>query len=296
MIKKKSRKDPAQIVITIVVGLITLLCLLPIINTIAISFSDKTSAATGKVYLLPKNVSLIAYEEILKDNRFVLSFIVSLKRLVLGTLLGTLISIMMAYPLSKNKSIFPMRNVYVWFMVFTMLFSGGMIPSYLVIKKLGLLDTLWVLVLPGSVSVYNTIILMNFYKGLPDALAESAMIDGARPYTILIKIFVPLAKPSIATIALFTAVGHWNAFFDGKIYINTPTKVPLQTYIQTLSADVPNEMLANMDPEEAARMLQMSSITFNAAKAIVAMIPIVAVYPFIQKFFVTGIVMGSVKE
>ena len=202
----------------------------------------------------------------------------------------------MAYPLSKSPRVFRMRNVYMWLMVFTMLFNGGLIPTFLLVKSLGLLNTVWSLVLPGAVSVYNVIILMNFNKGIPPSLEESALIDGANPLQILLWIYVPLAKASIATIALFTMVYHWNEYFMGKIYINTLDQQPLQTYIQGLSVSLTTQQMASLTPEEIIRKLAMSNVTFNSAKAIVSMIPVVAVYPFLQRFFVTGLVMGAVKE
>ena len=202
---------------------------------------------------------------------------------------------MMAYPLSKDKTAFPSRNIYMWIVVFTMLFSGGLIPTFLLINQLKLMDTIWALVLPGAVPVFSVIILMNFFKGVPKGLEEAAAMDGASPWYIMWRIFVPLAKPAIATIALFAIVNHWNAFFDGKIYINSPEKLPLQTYIQSLTADT-SRRYANMTYDQILRQQQLSTLTFNSAKIVVSMIPILAIYPFLQKYFVSGIVMGAVKE
>ena len=158
------------------------------------------------------------------------------------------------------------------------------------------MDSIWALILPGAVPVYNVIILMNFIKSLPASLEESALIDGANPLQILLQIIIPLSKASIATITLFSLVGHWNEYFQGKIYINSPEKQPLQTYIQSLSITLTTDQMANMTAEEKMARMNVSSVTFNSAKAIVSMIPVVAIYPFIKKFFVTGIVMGAVKE
>jgi ABC-type glycerol-3-phosphate transport system permease component len=202
----------------------------------------------------------------------------------------------MAYPLSKSPRVFRFRNYYIWIVVFTMLFNGGLVPTFLVIRSLGLLDTIWALVLPGAVPVFSVIILMNFFKGIPHALEEAAVMDGASPLYILIMIFIPLAKASIATITLFSVVGHWNAFFDGTIYINTPAKMPLQTYIQALTIQVDYSRLSTMTREQILEQLERSNLTFNAAKVVVSMIPILMIYPFLQRYFVTGIVMGAVKE
>jgi len=268
----------------------------PILNTIAISLSDKTSATLGRVYFTPVGFNTQAYKEILRDQRFFDAFGVSVLRVALGGSLNVFLSIMLAYPLSKSAREFPMRTAYCWFFVFTMLFNGGLVPNFLLIKSLGQMDTIWALVLPGAVNVFNTLILMNFYKGIPKSLEEAAYVDGAKPFYILFRIFVPLAKASIATIALFSCVNHWNAFFDGKIYINTPARQPLQTYMQSLTFQLSMTAIQNLTPEEIAKKLEMSNITFNASKAIVSMIPIVAIYPFLQNYFVTGVVMGAVKE
>ena len=292
----KHKINFVDILIMILIGIISFISLVPIINTMMISFSDKTSAAIGRVYFWPVNFNITAYERILEDLRFFSAFQISVIRVVLGTAINVLLSIHMAYPLSKSKSIFRMRNIYMWFIVFTMLFNGGLVPNFLLVRGMGLLDTIWALVLPGAVNVFNTIILMNFYKGIPNSLEESAMMDGARPFTILWRIYVPLAKASIATITLFAAVNHWNTFFDGLIYMNSPNKVPLQTYIQTLTATINTNQLQSMTPEQIIKHMEVSNLTFNAAKVIVSMVPIIAIYPFLQRYFVTGIVMGAVKE
>lgn len=291
-----NRIKPFDILVYVLLALFTLICLLPLLNTLAISFSDRTSAALGQVYILPKNFTLIAYEEMVKDNRYFTAFGVSLLRVALGCLINVTVSILMAYPLSRSRKAFRARNVYMWLLVFCMMFNGGLIPNYLLIKQLGLMDTIWALVLPGAVPVFSVVILMNFFKGIPNALEEAALVDGATPPYILFRIYVPLAKASIATIALFSVVGHWNAYFDGKIYINTAAKQPLQTYLQALSAELSMSEMANLQPEEIIRRMQLSDITFNSAKAMFSMIPILLIYPFLQKYFVTGMVMGSVKE
>lgn len=283
----------ANIIIYLLLALSALTCLLPLLNTIAISFSDKAAAMSGKVFLWPINPTLASYRAILEDQQFFRSFWNSIVRVVVGGAINVVLTILMAYPLSKSPKYFPQKNIYMWFVVFCMLFNGGLIPTYLLIYNLNLMDTIWALVLPGAVPVFNVIILMNFFKGIPDELDEAARIDGANPWIIMIRIFVPLAIPSIATITLFSIVGHWNAFFDGMIYINTRAKVPLQTYLQSLVVEIRDT--TGMTPDEIKRMNEMSSRTFNAAKVFVAMVPVLVVYPFLQKYFVSGLVMGSVK-
>ncbi len=276
-----------------VVGLGALLCLLPIVHTLALSLSDKASATAGLVTLWPVKFTTAAYQAILKDQQFFKSFLNSVIRVCLGVPINLLFCILMGYPLSKSVKHFPQRNKYMWFMVFTMLFSGGMIPSYLLIVELGLLNSIWSLILPSAVGSYNVILLMNYFKGLPSELDEAARLDGASPMAIMWRIYVPLAMPCIATLALFTFVGHWNAWFDAAIYIEEQGKIPLQTYIQQLVIN--SSVNSTLTPEELAQLAEVSGKSFNAAKVFVTMIPLLAAYPFVQRYFVKGIVLGSVK-
>lgn len=285
-----------DVIITLFLIVCGLICLIPILNTVAISFSDKTSAALGNVVLWPVNFNLSAYKAMLEEKQFFQAFMVSVKRVVLGTGINMTLTILMAYPLSKDKQAFRTKGIYMWIVIFTMMFNGGLVPNFMLVKNLGLMDTIWALVLPGAVPVFNVIILMNFFKGIPKSLEEAAFVDGANPWQILWKIYIPLAKASLATIALFCIVNHWNTFFDGKIYMNTLEKLPLQTYIQSLIVDLNPERMSSMTPEQLAEQMKMSSLTFNSAKVVVSMIPILLIYPFLQKYFVTGIVMGAVKE
>ena len=286
----------SDVAINLILGFCGLICLIPILNTVAISFSDRTSAALGLVRLWPVNFTLASYQNMLKETQFWTSFLVSVKRVVIGVSLNMLLSILMAYPLSKSESVFYKKKYYMWIVVFTMMFNGGLVPTFMVVSKLHMMDTFWALVLPGAVPVFNVIILMNFFKAIPQSLEESAYVDGAGAWTILFKIYLPLSKASLATIGLFAVVTHWNSYFDGKIYINSLTKLPLQTYIQSLATSINTDMMASMTPEEIQEMLEVSSLTFNSAKVVVSMIPILLIYPFLQKYFVTGMVVGAVKE
>ena len=274
--------------------LLTMLCLLPIVHTLATSFSSRAAVISGRVGLLPVGFSTIAYERILDDSMFIQSFKNSVVRVILGGGINLVLTILTAYPLSRSRERFPQRNIYMWYIVFSMLFAGGIIPSYLLIKNPGLLDTIWVLVLPGALPIFNMLVLMNYFRGLPSEIEEAAVIDGASAWVMMVKIMVPLAIPSIATVTLFSIVNHWNAFFDGVIYINSGTKKPLQTYLQSLVID--QSQFMNMTAEERQRLEELTSKNFNAAKLLVSMIPILAVYPFLQRFFVTGLVLGSVKS
>ncbi len=280
-------------ILRVVLLLAALCCLLPILNTVAISFSSKSFV--NDVVFWPKGFTLASYEKILEDEQFFRSFLTSVMKVVVGTAINMLLTMLMAYPLSKSDRIFPARGHYMRIIIFCMLFSGGTIPWYIVISSLGLIDTFWALVLPGAVNIGNTIIMMNFFKGLPSSLAESAAIDGASPVTTLFRIYVPLSTPSIATLSLFCIVGHWNDYFNGMILINNPEKIPLQTYIQSLVADISTK-INTMTAEEIKAFSEISSLNFNAAKIVVAMIPVLVIYPVLQKYFISGLVMGAVKE
>ena len=196
------------------------------------------------------------------------------------------------HPLSLPSEKFKGRTVYVWLLFFTMLFSGGMIPTYIVVNSLGLINTIWALILPCAVNVFNIILLLNFFAQIPSDISDAATIDGAGHIKILMKIYLPLSKASIATIALLFTVQHWNAWFDGAIYIRKAALMPLQTYLKTLIIDFDNSRLS---PEEILRLQSVNSSAVTNAQIIIATIPILLVYPLLQKHFVKGINLGGVK-
>lgn len=282
----------ADVCIWIVLLFLTLLCFLPLLNMVSVSFSDKSAAQANLVGLLPVNFNLSAYRLLLEDAQFWHSFLISLERVLLGTALNLLLSVLMAYPLSKSKRDFGARNLYMNAMIFAMLFSGGMIPIFIVIKSLGLLDSIWALVLPGAVPIFNVILLMNFFKSIPPALDEAAVMDGANKFKILFHIYLPVSLPALATIGLFSIVGHWNDYFSGLLYMNSSANYPLQTYIQQLTVDVTKVT----DPSQLKALASVSNKTLNAAKIVVSIIPVLMIYPLLQKYFVSGLVIGSVKE
>ena len=279
-------------VVWLIVILMTLCCLLPLLNTLAISFSNNSAVNANQVGILPVGFTLSSYKKLLEDNQFWRSAWISVLRVVLGTGLNMLMMILLAYPLSKSKNRFASRDIYLKLVIFAMLFNGGLIPGYIIVSKLHLLNTIWALVLPGAVPVFNVILLMNFMKGLPEALEEAAVIDGASEWTILTRVVLPISKPGLATVALFCIVNHWNDYFQGLIYMRTPSKYPLQTYIQQLTIDV-SEIT---DPQQLIYFMTISTRTLNAAKIVVATVPLLVIYPFLQRYFVTGIVIGAVKE
>lgn len=279
-------------VVWLIVILMTLCCLLPLLNTLAISFSNNSAVNANQVGILPVGFTLSSYKKLLEDNQFWRSAWISVLRVVLGTGLNMLMMILLAYPLSKSKNRFASRDIYMKLVIFAMLFNGGLIPGYIIVSKLHLLNTIWALVLPGAVPVFNVILLVNFMKGLPEALEEAAVIDGASEWTILTRVVLPISKPGLATVALFCIVNHWNDYFQGLIYMRTPSKYPLQTYIQQLTIDV--SQIA--DPQQLIYFMTISTRTLNAAKIVVATVPLLVIYPFLQRYFVTGIVIGAVKE
>ena len=293
-VTSSSRIDKAaDAIIMVLVGCLGLLCLIPILNSLALSLSDKAIVEAGAVFLVPRKINLTSYGIILEDRQFFRSFLISIERVVLGGIVNFVITLLMAYPLSKERSVFRARQVYIYLLLVTMLFSGGLIPIYMIVNAVGIVDTIWALVLPGAVPVFSVIIMMNFFRQVPKELEEAATVDGARQATILVKIYLPLSVPSVATVTLFSMVGHWNAFFDGLIYMNSPRNYPLQTYIQSLVLG--QHDFTRLTVEEIKRMSQTSSKTLNNAKIIVSMIPMMLVYPFLQRYFVKGLVLGSVK-
>ncbi|WP_018759637.1 carbohydrate ABC transporter permease [Paenibacillus terrigena] len=272
---------------------LSLLCILPVIQVIAVSFSSSSAAAAGLVKLWPVEFSLKSYEFILKKKEFLGSFLISIQRVILGTGISMFLTVTLGYALSKEVKDFRMRSVYAWYFVITILFSGGLIPWYLTIKYTHLMDTIWALVIPGAVTVFNVILLLNFFRGLPKELEESSFIDGGSHWITLWKIYLPLSMPAIATVTLFTIVGHWNSWFDGLMLVNSPSHYPLATYLQTA---IIQQDFANMRAEDVKTLSEISDRTTRAAQIFIGALPIMVVYPFLQKYFMTGLVMGSVKE
>lgn len=277
----------------IFLAFISFLCLMPIIHILAISFSSGSAAAAGKVALWPVEFTTAAYDNVFGKPEYVRAFGISIQRVIVGTALSMLLTIVTAYPLSKDRNTFRLRTVYAWIFVFTILFNGGLIPTYLTIKSLGLIDSLGALVFPMAINVFNVILLLNFYRNLPRELEDASRIDGAGHFATLWKIYVPLSLPALATTGLFTMVGHWNSWFDGMLYMNHPENYPLQTFLQTVIIKMDFRFLKS---ENVELMLQLSDRTSRAAQIFVAAFPILIVYPFLQRFFIKGIVMGSVKE
>lgn len=294
--KKGFGGNAGKAAIYLIVLLLGLVCLLPLLNILAISFSSSDAAAANVVGFVPVKFTTAAYEKIIGDSQFWRSFGISVLRVVTGLLFNIVLIVLMAYPLSKPEREFKGRNLYMNLLIFAMLFSGGMIPSYLVIRNLGLINTIWALVLPGAVPIFSVIMVMNFFLGVPKSLEEAAVIDGATPLQVLTKIYIPCSKPVIATIALFSIVGNWNDFFGGLIYMTRVSNYPLQTYIQSLSVRLEDILNSGGSLSSLVNAMEVSKQNLNAAKIVVSVIPLLLIYPLLQKYLITGIVMGSVKE
>ena len=245
------------------------------------------------VVMTPIGFNLSSYSMIMKDSEFFSSVWVSVQRVVLGTVISMVVMILIAYPLSKTNKEFKIRNVCMWVLIFTMLFSGGTIPWFMTVKYYGLIDSIWALILSGSLPVFNVILIISFFRQLPKDLEEAAVVDGAGPWRILWGIIVPCSVPVLATVVLFVSVGHWNEYLQGLLFMNTPEKYPLQTYIKQIVVKISPDV--SYTTEQYQELLKNSNKALDAAKVFISMIPMLLVYPFIQRYFVTGITLGAVK-
>jgi len=277
----------------IILSMVSLSCLLPFLNQFAISLSSKAAVGSGRVIFWPVELSAKAYEFAFFGGRFMAAFWISVQRLFLGVGVNLLLMAATAYPLSKAKEQFIGRNIYMGFFVFTMIVNGGLVPTYVLVSNLKLLNSIWALVLPGAMPVFSMIILMNFIRGLPKELEEAALVDGASPMVVLFRIMLPLLRPSLATVALFSSVYHWNDWFAGMIYMSVP-KYPLQTYLQSLLRNY-DQILRQAAGEISTIVAMLDARGGRAAQLFLSMIPILLTYPLLQKHFAKGLTIGSVK-
>lgn len=296
MIHKQSISRKLFVVFnTLLLTSITLLGIIPFIHLLSISLSSNTAAMAGEVKLWPVGFSLDAYQYLGEKVEFFRSLWISVQRVVLGTAVNMLLVFITAFPLAKANNQFKFRTPYVWFFAVTMFFGGGLIPTYIIVKNTGIIDSIWALVLPGALNVWNMVLMLNFFRSIPRELDEAATIDGAGHWRVLWQIYLPVSLPSIATIGLFTIVGHWNSWFDGILYLNSPEKYPLQTYLSTLIMSI-NAQMSSMSIEQLKVMDSLSEKTLRNAQIFMGALPIMLVYPFLQKYFVKGMTVGSVKE
>ncbi|AGC68610.1 binding-protein-dependent transport systems inner membrane component [Thermoclostridium stercorarium subsp. stercorarium DSM 8532] len=284
----REETDVIKIISYIVMTLFGLMCLFPFYYIFVVSISAPQFVREGQIILWPKGFSLQAYKVTFNHARFYSSFRISVIRTLIGTALGVTLSSSLAYAVSRKY--LRGRKFFMVFIVFTMLFNGGIIPTYLVVRYTGLIDSIWALIIPNMINTFNVIVLVNFFKGIPDEIEESAKIDGANDLIIFYKLMIPVAMPAIATITLFISVYHWNSLMDGILYINTPSKKPLQVYLNDIVAAGQTDDLFG---DASARW--MPTLSLKTATIFASTLPILMVYPFLQKYFVKGIMVGSVK-
>ena len=267
--------------------------LYPVLNTLAISFNDGTDALRGGIYLLPRKFSLKNYITVLQKDNLIIGAYVTVARTVIGTLLALFSNAILAFVVSRKRFLFKKQLSLFW--VVTMYVNGGMIPTFLLYKNLGLTNSFWVYVIPGMVSAFNMLVIRTYMNGIPDSLEESAQLDGAGYMTIFTKIISPLCKPVYATVALFVAVGQWNSWFDAMLYNRMSANLTtLQYELMKLLSSVTNQGNSVEAMKNAAGAVTPTSV--RAAATILTMLPIICLYPFLQRYFVTGLTIGGVKE
>lgn len=266
----------------------------PLLFVVSASFSDPSAVWTGKMWLIPIGFNINCYKEILRYQDIWVGYGNTILYTVLGTVINLIMTVFAAYPLSRKD--FMPRNFFMIMFIFTMYFSGGLIPTYLVVKGVGMLNTIWAMMIPGAVSIFNVVITRTYFQNnIPESLKEAAELDGANTAQFLIKIVLPLSTPILAVMALYYGVGHWNSYFDGLIYLQDTSKYPLQMFLRDIL--IQNKMDLNMsglDPTQAAAKQQLTQ-TLKYGIIVVASIPVLCFYPFVQKYFVKGVMIGAIK-
>lgn len=289
----KSRTTTFDFIVIAVFTLLALITLYPFWNVLILSVSNTVSVAKHTPYLLPYIVDLTGYKTVLQDIYFIKSLGISLFVTIAGVMINMFLSVTGAYVLSKRQLIG--RKVFMTMILFTMLFNGGLVPTYMIIKDLGLINSIWSMILPTAINTYYLIIMKNYFLNLPAGLIEAARLDGAGEWTILWKVAIPISKPFIATFALFYSVERWNEWYNALLYINKKDLAPLQIYLR--------DILVNLSGQLSAQAQQMLSATekvstsaVQMATIIITAVPIICVYPFLQKYFVNGVMVGGLKE
>jgi putative aldouronate transport system permease protein len=287
------RERIGSTVILVFLSIVTLLTLYPVWYVVMYSVSAPGEAMDGGAFLFPQGLSLVGFRYMLNSGNVYRAYGNSVFRLMAGTITNVALTASLAYPLSRRR--FYGRNTLSFIIFFTMLFNGGMIPLYLLVRTLGLLDSLWALIIPTAISAYNFFIMKNYFQSVPKELEESALIDGAGPGRVLAQVFLPVAKPVIAAIALFYAVYHWNEYFTGVLYINSQEKEILQLFLRRLFS---SSAVSGIDSSYSTALGEMSALTENTMRMVaimVSLIPMMILYPFIQKHYVKGLMIGSIK-
>ncbi len=274
----------------IILAILVLVMLYPFVYVVSVSISDPAEVIAGKVTFFPKGFDLGAFKTMIDHPIFFTAYKNTIVYTALGTSFTLFFTAITAYPLSKDK--FQMRPFFSKVYLITMFFGGGMIPTYLAYKSLHMLDTIWVMVLPGALSAFNIILMRSFFRNIPESLSESAYIDGATDFQILVKVILPLSKPILATIGLFTAVGIWNGYFNALLYLNDIDKYPLQMILRNILVS------ASFNPAEKDAYSQLNhsaTESLKMASIVITTLPIMCSYPFIQKYIVKGMMIGSIK-
>ncbi|RCW47613.1 carbohydrate ABC transporter permease [Paenibacillus prosopidis] len=286
------------VTIYILLSLLAFMTFYPFWNALVISFNSGMDTSMGGVTFWPRVWTLENYGIVFNDARLLNAFFISVGRTVIGTAASILFTAIFAYGISKRELMG--RKFYMILCIITMYFSGGLIPSFLLIRELGLMNSFWVFIIPSLISVWNMIIFRTFFQGLPAGLEESAKIDGSGNWGIFFRIVIPLSGPVIATLSLFTAVYHWNDWFGPSIYISNENLLPIQTMLkQILNSNIVSDQMSQLDSAAQGQLAKMRTVTsksLSMATMMVATIPIIMVYPFVQKYFVKGVLIGSLKE
>ncbi len=272
---------------TLILLLVSFMMLYPVVFVTAASFSEETAILRGDVVFFPVGAHVKAYQKVFQYPLLWRSYGNTVIYTVVGTVINLILTVFGAWALSQKKMVG--RRFFTLMCTFTMFFSGGMIPTYLVIQKLGLLDTIWAIVLPGAVSTYNMILMRTFFLQIPQSLVEAAELDGCRDFGVLFRIVLPLSLASLMTIGMFYAVAHWNSYFTAVLYLSKPELYPLQIILRQV-------VLMNEIVENASSTENVMAEGIKYATIVVAMLPMLCIYPFVQRYFVKGVMVGSVKE
>ncbi|MGO4539187.1 carbohydrate ABC transporter permease [Paenibacillus sp. 2TAB19] len=273
-------------IIYVILGLCGLGAILPILYVVSVSITPFGEVLrNGGFILFPKEITFSAYRTLLTESNIPKAFQITVLITVIGTAVNLVLTGLMAYPLSRRN--LPGRNFFLLMIVFTLLFSGGLIPTYLVVKSMGLLDSIWAMILPNAVWSFNVLIMKSFFEGLPEELFESARMDGAKEFRILLQIVTPLSVPVLLTVGLFYLVGHWNEFFQAIFYVTDRTLYPLQVVVREI-------LMQSQQPLENAENM-MPTQTMQMASVMIASLPVIVIYPFLQKHFTKGMLLGSIK-
>lgn len=279
-----------KVVNAIILSFVVFITLYPFLNVVAQSFSGEAYILSGQVSLIPKGFNMDTYAAVARDTMFWINYKNTVTYSIVGTAISLFLTTIFAYALSKKRLMF--RKFLTMFAVFTMFFNGGLIPNYVLINSLGFGNTMWAIVIPGAISIYNMLIMKSFFENMPEELEEAAAIDGLNTYGILLRIILPLSKAVMATMLLFYAVAHWNSWFPAFLYLDKKELFPVTVYLRNIIAGATGG--TNAGATSADNLTQISS-NIKSVTMVLTILPILTIYPFVQKYFVSGVMLGSVK-